>query len=61
MGVKGGRGEGAGRIWYLDRAGGPPVQAPVIVKVEADQTEDGDVEENFPAAHEPAVTIHPHA
>jgi hypothetical protein len=44
---------------YLDGAGAPPVQAPEIVEVEANQAEDGDVEEDLPAAHDAAVAVEP--
>jgi hypothetical protein len=44
---------------YLDRAGAPPVQAPEVVEVEANEAEDGDVEEDLPAAHDAAVAVEP--
>ena len=42
---------------YLDRIGVELVQTPVIIQVEADQTQNGDVEQHLPPGDNTAVAV----
>lgn len=46
---------------YLQRTRPAVAVAPVVVQVEADQTQHGDVEENLPARHDAAEAVQPGA
>jgi hypothetical protein len=50
------------RCWhktYFHRADGPPIQTPVVIEVEADESQNANVEQNLPSGYQAAVTIDP--
>lgn len=49
--------QGLGCELYLDRTRRPIVHTPVVVHVEADQPQNGDIEQNLPSRHQPPQAV----
>jgi hypothetical protein len=50
------RGDGEGK-WYFDRTAGLRVETPIVVEVEAYESQDSEVEEDLPSGNESTIAV----